>query len=398
MLKIGYFVPQFPGQTHSFFQREIVWIEKLGIIVKIISTRLPPNSLISHDWSEEYIKRTYYLNKVSFKKYAASLRYAGAILEADILREGKGLFQDAIFCLPLAKALADECSALGVEHVHVHSCGRAALIAALASRITGLSYSLTLHGPLSDYGPGQGLKWRGAAFATVITNKLLMEAEETLQGDLPDRVIVQAMGVDTDEFSRAEAYRPRSPGEPVKIFSCGRLNLTKGHQDLLQAVCILRNEGLDFRLEIAGEDDVGGRGFRKILESQIDELNLRGKVNLLGSVSEPKIKEKLLDAHLFVLASWHEPLGVVYMEAMSCGVPTIGTDAGGVRELIQDQEDGLLVRPKDPEALAAAVLSIANDPTLASKLSRKAREKVENRFCAAIGARTLVDEINRHRG
>ncbi len=107
------------------------------------------------------------------------------------------------------------------------SCGRAALIAALAARMGGPTYSLTLHGPLSIYGPGQNFKWRGARFATVITEKLLNEVKFVLRDDLPPRVVVRAMGVDTDDLKRDDPYQPYKPGQMLRLFSCGRLNPIK---------------------------------------------------------------------------------------------------------------------------------------------------------------------------
>ena len=116
-------------------------------------------------------------------------------------------------------------------------------------------------------------------------------------------------------------------------------------------------------------------------------------MKLLGAIDAGAVKQKLLDAHVFVLASWHEPLGVAYMEAMACGVPVIGTDAGGVRELIDDGHNGKLVPPKDPTALARAIRDLAQNPDSAQRFSDAGRIQVETRFRASLGAETLVSEI-----
>ncbi len=391
-VRLGYLVPQFPGQTHTFFWREIGEIERRGGEVALLSTRLPPRRLISHGWSEAAIARTAYLGRPDPLGTLQALAGLSGEVRSDIRGEGPALVRDALLCLSPARRLARIAAARGIGHVHVHSCGRAALIAALANRMSGLSYSLTLHGPLSDYGPGQRLKWRHAAFATVITAGLLEEARAALGADMPARLRVQPMGVDVDAFARTQAYRPPGPGEPIRLFSCGRLSPIKGHQDLMQAVRILADGGLDVRLEIAGEDDAGGGGFRRTLEARLDALDLGDRVRLLGAVSEAEVREKLLEAHMFVLASWHEPLGVAYMEAMSCALPTIGTDAGGVRELF-DARSGLLVPPKDPEALAAAIAALARDPKRAARMGRDGRARVAREFRASAGARTLLEEI-----
>lgn len=104
----------------------------------------------------------------------------------------------------------------------------------------------------------------------------------------------------------------------------------------------------------------------------------------------PEGREKLNAAHVFVLASRYEAFGVAYLEAMNCGVPTIGTDAGGVPEIIIDGERGFLVPPGDPEALAQALERLGSDPDLAERLSRAGRARVVDSFPIDASARKLM--------
>ncbi len=394
--KIGYLVPQFPGQTHIFFWREIAAMEAMGTTPVLLSTRKPPAGLIAHDWSEQAMARTTYLADTSIWKLLKALpRLPWGELLREIRRDGLSVLKDILVCAPAALRLKTYCGKQSIPHIHVHSCGRAALIAALAHNLGGPSYSLTLHGPLSDYGRGQRYKWRHAAFATVITRKLIaeMRAEKWVEqpDDLPP-MFLRPMGVDTDYLKRDTPYKPAAPGGPIRLFSCGRLNVVKGHQDLIEAVRQLRNAGHDIMLEIAGQDDNGGDGYRLVLDQLIAQHGLQDHVHLLGAIDAGEVKTKLLNAHIFVLASWHEPLGVAYMEAISCGVPTIGTNSGGVPELIDDGVEGLLVPPKDPETLAAAILNIAQDPALALRLSETGRARIERDYRASLGAETIVGE------
>ncbi len=384
--KIGYLVPQFPGQTHIFFWREIAEMERRGAQVRIFSTRPPPKGLIAHDWSGAAMARTCYLGAV---KPLAALTALPAVPWAELGQ----MPRDIALSLSAARQLVSACRAEGIAHVHVHSCGRAALIAAMARRLGGPTYSLTLHGPLQDYGPGQRFKWRGAGFATIITEKLLADVKTALAGDLPSRLLIQPMGVDTDSLRRDTPYVPLQSGETLRLFSCGRLNIVKGHQDLMAAVRLLLDQGQPVTLDIAGEDDHGGSGYRQVLQARIAALNLGAHVRLLGAIDAKAVKAHLINAHAFVLASWAEPLGVALMEAMSCEVPTIGTAAGGVAELIADGVDGILVPPKDPGALADAILQLARDPARAISLGRAGRARIVAAFHAGLGAETLIREI-----
>jgi glycosyltransferase involved in cell wall biosynthesis len=392
--KLGYLIPQFPGQTHIFFWREIQALEAHGVEVELFSTRLPPKGLISHDWSDQAIGRTRYLGAPRpLASPIALARLPFGKLRHDLRKEGPTLKKDLLICAEPARRLAAMCHARDINHIHIHSCGRAALIAALARLAGGPSYSLTLHGPLSDYGPGQGLKWRHAAFATVITRKLRVEIETQIGDDLPENIALQPMGVDVETLTRDAPYKPLGKSEPLRLFACGRLNVVKGHQDLLVAVRLLLDQGVDLQLEIAGEDDDGGGGYHRVLQARLEELGLTGKARLLGAISSDEIRKKLQNAHIFVLASWHEPLGVAYMEAMSCGVPVIGTNAGGVPELITHGETGMMVPPKSPEALADAILSLAQNPALATKLSTTGRAHIVKNYRSDLGAETLLREI-----
>lgn len=314
---------------------------------------------------------------------------------SDVRREGRGLLKDIGVAATAARALIGACRARGIGHVHVHSCGRAALIAALAGRMGNVPYSLTLHGPLEDYGPGQRLKWRHAAFTSIITRKLLAEAQRDLAGDLPPRLPVQGMGVDTARLRREGPYRPVQPGETLRLFSCGRLNPVKGHLETMEAVARLKADGRAVRLEIAGEDDAGGSGFRSVLEAKIAALGLANEVTLLGAIGADEVRAKLLAAHIFVLASHAEPLGVAYMEAMSCATPTLGTNAGGVPELITNGVDGVLVPPRDVPALAQAIAALADAPERAVDLAAAGRTRIEAGFGAERGAEMLVEEVRR---
>lgn len=389
--KLGYLVPQFPGQTHIFFWREIAELEQRGVAVDLLSTRPPPAGIVAHDWSDAAMARTTYLGQPDVLAGLAALpRLPYGELLAEVRRDGPGLVKDIALSIPAALRLIRHCRRRDIDHVHVHSCGRAALVAAIARRMGGPRYSLSLHGLLADYGPGQRFKWRHAAFATTVTETLRSAMRAEMPDALPDRVYVQPMGVDTDVLSPVGPYQPVTASEPLRLFCCGRLNPIKGHPDLLTALRRLRDAGRDVTLRIAGEDDEGGTGFRRVLEARITELGLQDDVTLLGAIDAVRVRDEIRTAHIFVLASLQEAIGVALMEAMSCGIPTIGTRTGGVPELIRDGQDGVLVPPGRPEALADAIAALADDPERALKLSQAGRQRILDGFHSGRGADLLI--------
>jgi glycosyltransferase involved in cell wall biosynthesis len=97
----------------------------------------------------------------------------------------------------------------------------------------------------------------------------------------------------------------------------------------------------------------------------------------------------LAAADLLVVASWAEPFGKVLVEAMALGKPVVGTAAGGVPEIIQDGQTGLLVPPRCPKALAGAMQRLAGNAEQAHNMGQRARRRVVERF----GADSYVQQI-----
>ena len=401
---IGYFIPEFPGQTHIFFWRERKQLQAMGLRPDLVSTHRPPSRLVSHTWSEVAARETAYL----FPPSAGQV--AGAVLE--LLRAGPAGW---IRCLR-AIATADEpglaarlrrlglvfvgaelasCArAKGWRHVHVHSCANAANVGMFARLLSGLTYSLTLHGGLHDYGPNQKNKWRHSAFGIVITRRLKADLEENLKGFLPPVIELAPMGVDLEVLTRGKPYEPWSGSGPFRLFSCGRLNPCKGHDDAMRALALLRQQGIDGHLTIAGQDDTQGCAYRGMLDGLMQELGLAGSVRLLGAVAEDVVRDELERSHAFVLASLHEPLGVAIMEAMAMELPVVVTREGGVPELVRDEADGLLVDARAPGQIAAALGRLAADPALARRLGAAGRKTVVDGFHSGVSARVIADCIN----
>lgn len=403
-LRIAYLVPRFPGQTHAFFWREVRALEQDGVAVQLISTLRPPRAQRCHSWAPAAMERTLYLIPPRPRGVWLALqtllragprgwrRCFRAALEAD----GLGPVQRwQLLPLVLAGAeLAGWARQMGLTHLHVHSCANSAFVALFAERLAGLCYSLTLHGPLEDYGPGQSLKWRHALLAIVITERLRSQVESTLGPTLGDKILVAPMGVDVEEWRRSAPYAPWRGG-PVRLLTCGRLNPVKGFDVLLRAVALLREQGIDAHLEIAGADDPNAEPWSPALERLVDQLALRDGVALLGAVPEKTLRAAHERAHLFVLPSRHEPLGVALMEAMAMGGPVLATRAGGVPELIHDGQTGFLVERNDPVAMAHRIREILDDPERALRVAEAGRQRVLHSFHSGVSARVLVAGIER---
>ncbi len=395
-MKIGYLVPEFPGQTHAFFWREIAALREMGVEAETVSTRRPAREIVCHAWAQSAIEGTTYL----FPPTAGSLaRGMAALLLAGPRRwarcvgavtgaAGTSARDRARFAalVMVGAHLASLAGRRGWTHIHAHSCADAAMIAHFASIVSGVPYSLTLHGRVSDYGPGQNVKWPSAAFGTTVTQTLKAELLGAVPGLDAARVSVAAMGVDIAKFTRSSPYAAAQGA--VRIVSCGRLHAGKGHARLIEAVALLRGGGVDAEMTILGEGPA-----RAELESLADRLGVSPHVRLPGATGEDAVRAALESSHVFALASRDEAIGVATMEAMSMGLPVVVTGVGGVKELVRDGVDGIVVPPEDAAAIAAAVRSLLAEPHRAKAMGAAGAARVRDRFHSGVSAAVLAERL-----
>ncbi len=397
-MRVTLLIPEFPGQTHAFFWREIEALKANGVTVQILSTRRPPKILDCHTWSSTAACDTNYALPFKLHKVVCSvvgILFASPLkwikcLNLIVRADGEdlrgrlrmlGLFVVAGYFAFLVRRF-------GSRHVHAHSCGDSAYLAAFASILAGRTYSLTLHSEIGFFGNGQEVKWRNASFGMVVSNKTLSEMRAQVAATMRKQIVVVPMGVDPEFFKRDKEYSPFYDGETLNVVSCGRLCPGKGHADILHAISELSNCGYRIRLSILGEGEDRVR-----LSAIIAELGLGDSVQLYGAVCEAIVRERLSEAHLFVLASHSEAIGVATMEAMAMGVPVIVTDVGGVSELVRHTVDGLLVSPGDPIGLTRAIIELAGQPELAIAMSRSGEIRIRKHFHSARSARALMHQI-----
>lgn len=407
VLRIGFFIPEFPGQTHIFLWRERQALAELGVEADLISTRQPPRKVASHSWGAQAQGQTRYLMPVGAGDMAGMIaeflrsgpmgwgRSIGAALTAQTAGGLKNRLK-MLAMIGMGARLKRIARQQGWNHVHVHSVAESANIAMLAQRLGGPSYSVTLHGPtLEGYGPNQKQKWRYAKFATIISQLLSGVVDRELAGFKPAVINIAPMGVDLEQIRRSKAWQPPAPGQPVRIFSCGRLNPVKGHADLFESVRMLRAQGIDARLEIAGEDEQGGSGYHQTLQARINEMGLQDAVTLLGAVSEDRVRQGLEDADIFALASLNEGISVAIMEAMAMEMPVVVTDVGGNHELINSGKDAILVPAEQPSVMAEEIAGLVRDPGYASRLAQASRARVADQFHHRRSAEAVADGLRR---
>ncbi len=192
--------------------------------------------------------------------------------------------------------------------------------------------------------------------------------------------VVMNAGLD----ERVEAGAALPPGETLPdgplLVACGRLVEQKGFSYLLDAMSLVRKSLPDASLWIVGEGPD-----RSTLEGQIANLSLRGSVRLLGFHDNPY--RFMAAADVFVLSSIFEGFGNVIVEAMASGTAVVSTDCPyGPSEIISDGVNGLLVPPRNPQALAEAIVRVLRDDDLKAKLKAGGEQRSKH-----FGAKTIAE-------
>ena len=193
------------------------------------------------------------------------------------------------------------------------------------------------------------------------------------------KVTVIHYGIESERFSQRQADFRQKWGlkDKVIVGAIGRLEPRKGHDCLISAMPEIRNAIPNAALVIAGHDPLG---YGKKLQSLIDSLNLREKVQLVGFQSD--IAAFLYALDVFAFATQSEGFGQVTIEAMAAGKPVVASKIPPLTEIVQDSKTGLLANPGDPQAFANAISWLLTHPEQASKMGKRGQERVCNHFSA----------------
>ena len=186
-----------------------------------------------------------------------------------------------------------------------------------------------------------------------------------------ERTSVLYPAVDTAFFSPLP--RPARPGDALRLVSVGRLHWVKGYEYLVQAVSLARGAGNDVTLTIVGADT----GARDGVEYAVRELGLEEFVTFAGPKTREGVRAALARADALVLSSLSEGMSRSALEAMAMGLPVLTTDVGGMTEVIEDGDVGLVVPSRDPRALADAIGTLARDPSLRAEMGRRALARAQ---------------------
>ncbi len=222
---------------------------------------------------------------------------------------------------------------------------------------------------LPDIGYGGVLTWRGR-----MRERLTLRAASVVTAaSTPILAMVRALGVDAQRLPLGvdlaiwppkEPVR-RDPRKPVRLAHVASLNRVKDQTTLLRALQRLAKAGIDFQIDIVGDDTLAGA-----IARLADELRLEQRIRFHGFLTQRMLRPVIEAAHLMIIASRHEAGPLVVLEAAVTGVPTVGTAVGHIAEWAP--EAALAVPCADPAALADAIMRMLTDEELRLRIAREA--------------------------
>lgn len=212
-------------------------------------------------------------------------------------------------------------------------------------------------------------------------------------GGSAEKIRIVPQGTMVEEWDFVARSLPTNPDDQLRVVSIGRLDLAKGHQHTIEALTLLREQGINAELSIVGSGPAQAN-----LEQTAARFGVAEHVIFHGLLANDKLQSLYSRAHVCVLSSlpapalsWQETQGVVLQEAQASGIIVIGARSGGIPECIDDGETGFLVEPGSARAISDKLIEVLAQPSEWPRLQANARKQVEDRFCSIVIGRQMVD-------
>ena len=350
MLTVAYLANQFPVAVEPYVGEEIEELRRRGVNVIAGSVRRSKSPEAVNGTSENIV----YLQPLQILVLVRGLalavkhwrRISGLLVRA-LMQGGESpkLRLKALAHTWLGACYAVLLSGRGVDHIHVHHGYFGSWIAMVAARLSGVRFSMTLHGSdLLLHGVYLDAKLKYCQSCVVISDfnrRFILEHFPEVD---PNKIIVSRLGVDAplaETFSCRVNSLVRSR---FNLLAVGRLHKVKNHAFLVQACARLRDVGLDFQCAIAGEGPE-----RQRLERLIRKDRLQERLTLQGQVKKPELDALYRNADVVVLTSVSEGIPLVLMEAMARAKIVLAPAITGIPELVVPGKTGFLYQAGELE-------------------------------------------------
>jgi len=421
--RVAYVMSRFPRLTETFILYEILALRRHGLDVQVYplmrerKTRRAPDGasplgkainlvsgesgeLVMHDEARTLLPRVHYSPLISrriiramlgalVRDPASFLTTLGKVVAYNVgsinyLLGGLAIFPKAIY-------LGAEMRRAGVTHVHAHFANHPTTAVYVIWRMFGIPYSFTGHG--ADLQVDQHMlreKVRAAVFVRAIADDGRSLILAHAPHDSAAKVVTVPCGVDSAVFDSPP--RIRSASTQLRLLCVATMYEVKGHHYLFKAIALLVDRGFDITCELVGDGPD-----RAALEMEVATMGLADRITFLGPQTRSEIVAHMHGADALVVPSVpttsgrREGLPVVIMEAMAARLAVVASGISGIPEIVIDGETGLLVPPRDPDAIANAVGLLAGDDAMRQRLVEAAHDLVGRRYDLAVVSKRMIE-------
>ncbi|MEN8207501.1 MAG: glycosyltransferase family 4 protein [Pseudomonadota bacterium] len=386
--RVGYVLKKYPRLSETFIVNEILAHESSGMCIEIFSLRHSSEELIhdmvkrvkapiNHLYKDE-IGITRFWNLV--KECADLFPTLWSALDATRYDNAKLTYQAML----LAKSIKEK----DITHLHAHFASSAVNVARLASKITGIPFSVTAHAKdiysnnIDKTALRQSLN--DASAIVTVSDYNIDYIDKHLGG----------VGTDIKRIYNGlplEQFIFQSPEErPDTIVAIGRLVEKKGFEVLVKACKLIQGTRKDFKCLIIGDGHL-----KQELLQLVTSLDLTAHIELCGPKSQAEIKRHIQQAAVLAAPCLvsndgdRDGLPTVLIESMALGTPCVSTDVTGIPEIVIDNKTGLLVPQHDAQLLATAIRHLLDSASSRVQLATHARQLVETHFDISRNSQTM---------
>lgn len=201
------------------------------------------------------------------------------------------------------------------------------------------------------------------------------------------KVKVISMGIDTPDLPKVPR-RGVNTDYQLRMITVGRLIPLKGIQYLVEAIRILKNEGICVHLTVVGDGPLGDQ-----LRDMARLWELQDQVRFSSYIPHDELLEAYSDYHVYVQPSTVEVVGLAALEALASGLALIVSDIGGLKDIVLDGQNGYRVPTADPVALADAIRMLADDPSKVERMRDESYRRARNLFSWEVVTKKYVNAI-----
>ncbi|MDA0167464.1 glycosyltransferase family 4 protein [Solirubrobacter taibaiensis] len=410
---VAYILMGFPRVSETFIASEIHRVEQAGVPLKLFVIKPVEAREQGHDHpvldaivaQPEYLPDPVGLTKpmhrwrwADIREFAPALKRCARRRPHGVARAARTAFAQAfrdrraplagprkiyvkelIQAITLADRLLQEPD---VRHLHAHFAHGTTTITWLAACISGLPFSFTGHARdiyAPELNPKGWLRRKLNAARFVVTcTEANVEHLRRIAPRANVHLVYHGLSADFTRMLAEERPHPATNGH-LRVLGVGRLVAKKGFDTLVDACALLDARGVPFEALIVGQDDKDGKALRAHIERSGVPVALPGPVGPAELLDEYR-RAGALCMPSRLLPNDRDGIPNVLVEAMAAGAPVVASNVSGIPELVEDEVNGLLVAPDDPQALADALVRVYEDRALAERLTANGRATVRERF------------------